>query len=128
MIAPTSAEIDSIHEAGHCVIGDLIGVPVSFVTIAKPAHVTISWRGILKICFSDTHRAIFFLSGLIVQHHYYPDSEDISKKDRAVLWGLPDDRREVYTEFILQQLENPIVRKDIETLAARLLTDISITF
>lgn len=128
MNEPDDLVISAHHEAGHAVIGALIGVNISFVTIAEPAHCTISLRGILKICISDSHRAIFFLSGVTVQHYYFPDSEDISEKDRAVLWGLSDRRREAYTEFILQKLEDPQVRKRIEELAARLLKDISVTF
>jgi hypothetical protein len=126
MVVPDDITVSAYHEAGHSIIGALIGVPVSFVTIEHPAHCTISLRGILKICISDTHRAIFFLSGVNVQHYYYPDSEDISEKDRAVLWGLSDRRREAYTEFILQKLEDPAVRMKIEDLADRLITDISI--
>ena len=118
--------VSAHHEAGHTVIGALIGVPVSFVTIAEPAHVTISWRGILKVCLSDSHRAVFFLAGMIVQRYYFPTVPITSRNDEAVLMGLPEHRRIAYTDFINHHLEDPDVRGKIEDLAARLITDLSI--
>ena len=123
-----STVIDAYHEAGHVVIGGLIGVPVRRATIASPAHVTLSARGIIKMAISDGHRAIFFLAGMTVQKYYFPAVPLTSKNDQAVLWGLPEHRRKEYVNFINRRLEDPTVRKDIEILAARLQTDISIRF
>jgi hypothetical protein len=123
-----SVTVDAYHESGHVVIGNIIGVPVRRVTIAPPAHVTLSMAGILKMALSDGHRAVFFLAGMTVQKYYFPSIEITSKNDQAVLWGLPEYRRKTYKSFISEQLADPTVRKDIETLAARLLKDISISF
>jgi len=123
-----SITVDAYHESGHCIVGKIIGVPVKSATIAPPAHVTLSMAGILKMALSDGHRAVFFLAGMTVQKYYFPSVEITSKNDQAVLWGLPEYRRKTYESFIGEQLADPIVRKDIETLAARLLTDISILF
>ena len=123
-----SIAVDAYHESGHCIIGKIIGVPVKRATITQPAHVTLSMAGVLKMALSDGHRAVFFLAGMTVQRYYFPTVPIISKNDQAVLWGLPEYRRETYESFIGEQLADPIVRNDIETLAARLLTEISILF
>lgn len=128
MIDPEDRTVTAYHESGHCVIGSLISVPVSFVTIAEPAHCTLSWRGVLKISLSDSHRAVFFLAGMTVQRYYFPAVPITSTKDQAVLMGLPEHWRIIYTDFINHQLEDSTVRTKIEDLASRLLTDISITF
>ena len=126
MTAPDDLVVSAHHEAGHAVIGALVGVNISFVTIAEPAHVTISWRGILKICLSDSHRAVFFLAGMTVQRYYFPTVPITSTKDQEVLMGLPEHRRIAYTDFINHYLADPAVRRKIEDLAARLVTEFSI--
>ena len=128
MTAPDDLVVSAHHEAGHAVIGALIGVNISFVTIAEPAHCTLSWRDILKICLSDSHRAVFFLAGMTVQRYYSPAVPITSTKDQAVLMGLPEHRRIAYTDFINHHLADPAVRRKIEDLASRLLTDICISF
>ena len=126
MKAPSDSEVTAIHEAGHCIIGDLIGVRVSFVTIAEPAHCSLSWRGVLKICLSDSHRAVFFLAGMTVQRYYFPIVPITSRNDEAVLMGLPEHRRIAYTDFINHHLADPAVRRKTKDLAARLITELSI--
>ena len=121
-------EISAYHDAGHCIFAELLEVPVRSITINPPARCTLTLRGVLTIMFDEDKRAIFFLSGMIVQRFYYSSVPITSKNDQAVLWGLPEYRRETYESFIGEQLADPIVRNDIETLAARLLTEISILF
>ena len=121
-----SITVDAYHESGHVVIGNIIGVPVRRVTIAPPAHVTLSTAGILKMALSDGHRAVFFLAGMTVQKYYFPSVEITSKNDQAVLMGLPEHRRIAYTDFINHHLEDPAVRRKIEDLADRLITELSI--
>jgi hypothetical protein len=128
MNEPDDLVVSAHHEAGHAVIGALIGVNISFVTITEPAHCTLSWRGVLKISLSDSHRAVFFLAGMTVQRYYFPTVPIISRNDEAVLIGLPEHRRITYTDFINHHLADPAMRRKIEDLAARLVAEFSITF
>ena len=128
MIPLLDDEVSAYHEAAHCVIGALIGVPVNYATISGKAHVTLSFQGIMKIALSEDHRATFFLAGTVVQKYYFPDEPATNKKDENLLWGLPANRRKYYTDFILMQLSDPEERGQIEALASRLLLEKSVKF
>jgi hypothetical protein len=128
MIPLSEDEVSAFHEAAHCVIGTLIGVPVAYATIVGKAHVTLCFQGVLKIALSEDHRATFFLAGTVVQKYYFPDEPATNKKDEYLLWGLPENRRRYYTDFINSHLENPDVRAQIERIAKKLLSEKNIRF
>jgi hypothetical protein len=119
-------EISAYHECGHCIFAELLGMPVRSITINPPACCTLTLRGVLTIMFDEDKRAIFFLSGMMVQQFYYSEVPITSKNDQVVLWGLPEHRRKTYESFIRKHLADPVIQRKIEDLAARLITELSI--
>lgn len=120
--------ISAYHESGYVVIGALVGVMCRSVTIDPPAHCTLILRGVLTLMFDEDKRVTFFLAGMVTQNYYYPDVPLTSRHDHAVLYGLPERRKIIFEELIGKHLEDPAVRRKIEDLAARLMTDLSIEF
>ena len=118
--------ISAYHESGHVVIGALVGVTCRSVTIDPPAHCTLTLRGVLTLMLDEDKRVIFFLAGMVTQHYYYPDMPLTSRHDQAVLYGLPERRKIIFEELIGKHLANPAVRRKIENLAARLVTESNI--
>jgi len=74
----------------------------------------------------EDKRALFYLSGIVVQQYYYPDIPAPCTRDRAVLIGLPEYRKLRYEGKIRKYLDDPSVRMKIEDLAARLIIELSI--
>lgn len=119
----------AIHESGHVIVGRQFHVVCVEATIKGKAHVVVSPSGWLRLAASEAHRAVFFLSGIVTERYYYPDGEAyVSKIDEYHLWGLPPYRREKYTRLILEVLQREEVRREIEELSLKLLTEGTVRF
>jgi ATP-dependent Zn protease len=117
------------HEAGHVFFAFLVGIPISYATIEKPARTEETlfgkiWLKMPKIWTKSSEiGTIYFMSGGKVQKYFCKDDElhDFDEKEITFHCGDNAELRSKSEKYIDDNLSEPKIRAQIDGIAQVLL-------